>query len=112
MTKKEIDNLFVDFDEMGFCPTTLCENAEEYATQWRNNMRNAIENHETDLLKEFVEWYKKVLIKDYNDKAYMMNHTEEQEIEDRYYYQGQCHAISRLIVLLDSDLEKFMEERK
>ena len=48
--------MFVDFDEMGFCPTTLCENAEEYATQWRNNMRNAIENHETDLLKEFVEW--------------------------------------------------------
>ena len=66
---------------------------------------------EQDLLKEFVEWYKQMLIKDHDDKAWMMNHTEEQEVEDRYYYRGQCNAIQRLITLLDSDLKKFLEDR-
>ena len=26
-----IDELLIDFDEMGFVPTTLCENPDEYA---------------------------------------------------------------------------------
>ena len=30
-----IDELLVDFDEMGFAPTTLCENPDEYACKWK-----------------------------------------------------------------------------
>ena len=69
------------------------------------------EQEKKDMLKEFVEWYKKVLKKDFDDKALMMNHTEEQEIEDRWFYRGQCTVISRLITLLDSDLENFLKEK-
>lgn len=68
--------------------------------------------HEADLLKEFIEWLKNVLKQDHDDKAWMMNHTEEQEIEDRYYYRGQCTAIRRLITLLDGDLEEFLEKNE
>lgn len=68
MTKQKIiDDLLTDFDEMGFCPTTLTVNAEGYARQWRDNMRNAIINHEQDTLKAFVEHIKdrfNILIKD------------------------------------------------
>lgn len=33
-----IDELLVDFDEMGFAPTTLCENPEEYACEWKKQL--------------------------------------------------------------------------
>lgn len=33
-----IDELFIDFDEMGFVPTTLCENPDEYAQDWKKQL--------------------------------------------------------------------------
>lgn len=33
-----IDELLIDFDEMGFVPTTLCENPDEYARDWRKQL--------------------------------------------------------------------------
>lgn len=109
--REEIDNLLIDFDEMGFCPTPFNRNAEVYACQWRDNMRNAIINHEQDILKEFVEWYKKVLIKDYDDKANFVSiNLERNNDKDFWYFTGQCTAIQRLITLLDGDLKKFLEE--
>lgn len=60
MNREEIDNLLTDFDEMGFCPTTLVKNPEEYAVEWRNDMRDAIIKHEQDTLKEFVEYLKNI----------------------------------------------------
>ena len=33
-----IDELLVDFDEMGFIPTTLCENPDEYAREWKKQL--------------------------------------------------------------------------
>lgn len=34
-----ITDLFIEFDEMGFIPTTLCPEPEEYAIEWREQMR-------------------------------------------------------------------------
>lgn len=34
-----ITDLFIEFDEMGFIPTTVCPNAEQYAIEWREQMR-------------------------------------------------------------------------
>lgn len=33
-----IQSLLQDFDEMGYAPTTLCENPEEEAKQWKQNI--------------------------------------------------------------------------
>ena len=33
-----IDELLIDFDEMGFVPTTLCENPNEYARDWKKQL--------------------------------------------------------------------------
>ena len=33
-----IDELLIDFDEMGFIPTTLCENPDEYAQDWKKQL--------------------------------------------------------------------------
>ena len=95
MMREEIDNLFVDFDEMGFCPTTLCKDAEEYAIEWRNNMRKAISNHETGLLKEFVEWEGEEI------KRNLVGVSKESEA-----------LVYEIIAWFDSDLEKFLNEKE
>ena len=111
MKREEIDNLLIDFDEMGFCPTPFNRNSEAYACQWRDNMRNAIIKHEQDILKEFVEWYKNVLQEDYDDKVrWMADRRKEKDMKNYYSYHGECSAISRLITLLDGDLKKFLKE--
>ena len=33
-----IDELLIDFDEMGFVPTTICENPDEYARDWKKQL--------------------------------------------------------------------------
>lgn len=38
-----IDELLVNFDEMGFIPTTLCENPDEYACKWKKQLLAEIE---------------------------------------------------------------------
>lgn len=39
----KIDELLIEFDEMGFAPTTLCENPEEYACEWKKQLVSEIE---------------------------------------------------------------------
>ena len=38
-TEQTITDLLIEFDEMGFAPTTVCPNAEEYAIDWRERAR-------------------------------------------------------------------------
>ena len=38
-TEQRITDLLIEFDEMGFAPTTLCPNAEQYAIDWRDRVR-------------------------------------------------------------------------
>lgn len=33
-----IEDLLIDFDEMGFAPTTLCPNPEAYAIEWKRKL--------------------------------------------------------------------------
>ena len=33
-----IEDLLIDFDEMGFAPTTLCENPDKYACEWKRQL--------------------------------------------------------------------------
>lgn len=43
---KQIDmitELLIDFDEMGFAPTTLCPNPEAYAIEWRKKLTEETE---------------------------------------------------------------------
>ena len=47
-----IDELLVDFDEMGFAPTTLCENPDEYACKWKRQLLTEIEQLTRELAKE------------------------------------------------------------
>lgn len=52
-----IEDLLIDFDEMGFAPTTLCENPNEYAREWKKQLVVEIERlkEENDYLKKTDE---------------------------------------------------------
>ena len=52
-----IEDLLIDFDEMGFAPTTLCENPDEYAREWKKRLVVEIERlkEENDYLKRTDE---------------------------------------------------------
>lgn len=34
-----IEDLLIEFDEMGFVPTTVCPDSEQYAIDWRERVR-------------------------------------------------------------------------
>ena len=39
---KEFEDLLIEFDEMGFEPTTLCENPQEEVKSFRNRLKQAL----------------------------------------------------------------------
>lgn len=48
ISNKEIDlvtELLIDFDEMGFIPTTTVPDPEAYAIEWRNKITNALKGY-------------------------------------------------------------------
>ena len=107
--KMNIDELLVDFDEMGFAPTTLCENPDEYACKWKRQLSAEIDRLKTQLaqanagivncsgcklveinaVREFAERLK--------DKVKNFCGTEE---ENHYYdvsKEGACEEIDELL---------------
>lgn len=40
--KDRLLDLMIEFDEMGFAPTTVCENAEGFAVKWKEQVVNEI----------------------------------------------------------------------
>ena len=50
--KKEIEaitelfeDLLIDFDEMGFAPTTACPNPDAYSIEWKQKLLNALQRY-------------------------------------------------------------------
>lgn len=35
---EELENLLIEFDEMGYCPTTLCRDPEKEAIEWKRRL--------------------------------------------------------------------------
>ena len=50
-------DLLIEFDEMGFAPTTVCEDPEEYAKKWKDQVWEAVKELETEnaALRERLE---------------------------------------------------------
>lgn len=41
---QHLKDLLIEFDEMGFAPTTVCPNPDKYATEWRDRLVNCVNN--------------------------------------------------------------------
>lgn len=55
-TPQPLKDLLVEFDEMGFAPTTVCPNPDKYATEWRDRLVNCVNDAtkqaQTDVLNK------------------------------------------------------------
>lgn len=54
MLSDNLIDLLTEFDEMGFCPTNLCESPEEYAIDWKKDLIVAIEWEKEEVAKEII----------------------------------------------------------
>ncbi len=55
---KQIDiitDLLIDFDEMGFAPTTLVPDPEGYAIEWRKKLTNALQGYRKQSEGEWIK---------------------------------------------------------
>lgn len=43
-----IEDLLIEFDEMGFAPTTVCPDSEQYAIEWREKVRTEFKHLEAE----------------------------------------------------------------
>ena len=74
-----IEELLIDFDEMGFAPTTLCENPDEYAQDWKKQLLVEIKRLEKDFAEKMKKysytdncftdgkWHRYVLVSNIDD---------------------------------------------
>lgn len=46
--KNRLLDLLIEFDEMGYAPTTVCEDAEEYAKKWKNRVWEEVKSLEAE----------------------------------------------------------------
>ena len=65
-------DLLIEFDEMGYAPTTICEDAEEYAKKWKNRVWEEVKSLEAENadLRERLEKAVELPCK-IGDKVYM-----------------------------------------
>ena len=49
-----IEDLLIEFDEMGFAPTTLCENPEKYAVEWKKRLVAEIDKFQKACKSEWI----------------------------------------------------------
>lgn len=83
---KEIKDLLTEFDEMGYAPTTLCENPEQEAKTWKAELicelkrLDAIIQDNADSAatliaeqKKFAKEQRQLAIKDFVDKLLRAN---------------------------------------
>lgn len=78
MTDRLID-LLIEFDEMGFAPSTLCPDAEKLARAWKKGITKEIEALKTEnaALRERLEKYKISFKKVYMDFFSKLNRDKD-----------------------------------
>ena len=47
-----IQDLFIEFNEMGFIPSSTCPNPEEYAKEWERRMLFAVNRQKMETIQE------------------------------------------------------------
>ena len=65
-----IEDLLIDFDEMGFMPTTTCEDPNEYALEWKQKLIAEIELIKDEARKETAKEILQIL-QGYDEEDYL-----------------------------------------
>lgn len=49
--ESRLTDLLIEFDEMGFCPTTVCSPPEQYAIEWKEQLVKEIQNLQSEIVE-------------------------------------------------------------
>ena len=115
MTGEQIHNILVNATDFIFKDGKI-ESCSTNIDLLAHNLYIEVNEHETDLLKEFVEWLKAKYEKD--RKSWYEIAQEKEQAEDEWekskapVYFGRSYGFDRCATDLDQDLENFLEERK
>lgn len=47
--ESRLTDLLIEFDEMGFCPTTVCPHPEQYAIEWKEQIVKEIQKLQAEV---------------------------------------------------------------
>lgn len=85
-----IDELLIDFDEMGFAPTTLCENPDEYACEWKRQLLAEI-----DRLKILLEQANARIVNCSGCRLVEINTVKEfaEKVKAKSYVNNNCREV-------------------
>lgn len=89
--ESRLTDLLIEFDEMGFCPTTVCPNPEQTAIEWKEQIVKEIQNLQAEnaelraRLECSIEFPCKV-----GDTIYYINPYKEQPKIDEFKVRSLC----------------------
>lgn len=99
-----------------YCITNYGEKANCYSDNKCSTIMKVVDNlinHETDLLKEFVEWLKYEYAREEHFEMEEAKDCQQKEYTYLYeYHRGREAMAEKIRDMLDQDLKKFMEDRK
>ena len=77
-----ITDLLIDFDEMGFAPTTIVPDPDAYARDWRNRLTNALQDYrkQSEVAREIFE----EIFEDCFDQYGYINYEALAELRKKY----------------------------
>lgn len=85
----EMEDLLAEFDEMGFTPTTLCPNAEEYAKNYKQRLLDLFHRLQ-DENKDLKEMCSKSSYKDSWKNKFFKAQEEIERLTEENGYLKQC----------------------
>ena len=79
-----VTDLLIDFDEMGFAPTTLCPDPEAYAIEWKKKLVNALKGYRkaSDVAREIFAEIENIL------DRHSISYLKVGQICGEHYYDG------------------------
>lgn len=107
----KIEDLLIDFDEMGFAPTTLCENPDEYACEWKRQLVAEIERlKEKEALTHFENISNDTIISNLKNELKQLKQQAVKEfaekLTDKFYGYDGWHNLQKEINDLLKEYEK------
>lgn len=99
-----ITELLIDFDEMGFAPTTLCPDPEAYAIEWRKKLTEELKGYRkaSEFAREIDDLRRYIILNENIAKKCKSNCTGHEE----EYWRGKLSAFLQIRGYLDTELKK------
>lgn len=94
----DVVDLLVEFDEMGFAPTTTCPNPEEYAREWKMAMLKKVHR----LQSENAEWQKDYIALDLEARKLQTELDKELAEHEEFAKKAKAEIARTNVALLEA----------